>query len=1029
MVGPPLEIHLMDDAVPRKVSTPASIPLHWQNQVKADLDDDVRMGVLEQVSEPSDWCQRMVCVRKHDGTPRRTVDLQPLNKFCRREEWVTNTPAKQARSVPRHAWKTVTDAWNGYHSVPLRDSDRHLTTFITPWGRYRYRRNPQGFVGAGDGYNRRFDAVLTDFNDKERCVDDTIFWDQQLEQHWWRTVDFLTTLGHAGIVLNPDKFQFCSRDVDFAGFRLTADKVAPLPKYISAIRDFPTPSNITDVRSWFGLVNQVSSYGQLRSLMAPFRPFLSPKTPFRWDSQLDEAFRGCKREIIKAIEHGVDIFDPNLPTCIRTDWSKEGMGYYLIQKTCRCPLIDPACCPDGWRMTLAGSRFNSSAESRYAPVEGEALAVAWALEQSKFFTQGCDSLTVATDHKPLVKLFGDRTLDEIANPRLFRLKQRVGLWKFEIMHVPGRTNFFADAASRKPTQSPDPLESTERRIASIAVASIAIGLPDIAEAAKGDPAYLAMLDFLSMPLATEPRPCGPYHAFREKMYVSDGRILYDDRMVIPLPLRPRVLKTLHAAHQGVSSMTHRAAQTVFWPGITADIARTRDSCSTCNIIAPSLPQVPVEQSPPPSTPFEAIAADFFDLAGVHYLVTVDRLSGWIDVTRAASGSSASGAKGLIACLRALFADKGVPVELSSDGGTEFTSSATAEFLRTWGVSHRLSSAHYPQSNGRAEAAVKSAKRMLRDNTSPSGSLDMDGYLLALMTHRNTPDPVSHLSPAQVLYGRPLRDAFQFSSALDKYSDPSVRSTWRSAWTQKEEANRQRFFCQRQSTNTSSRPQLPLPIGQRVFVQSKHPANPHRWDRSGLVVEQRPHASYTVKLDGSGRLAIRTRQHLRPITLPFLSGRPPSRVDQLPYNGETRTTNPSTEPDAANSSTPPEIARDDPSRDQRRRQHPESPEPLACPSPPGSPPSQPCPVQLPPPLLPDVPPALHRSQRAPLPFAQPQQAPETPRRPQRTDEEPESPSRGRQRLRGEAPLAADVIADQPRRSARPSRPPRRFSPAP
>ena len=108
---------------------------------------------------------------------------------------------------------------------------------------------------------------------------------------------------------------------------------------------------------------------------------------------------------------------------------------------------------------------------------------------------------------------------------------------------------------------------------------------------------------------------------------------------------------------------------------------------------------------------------------------------------------------------------------------------------------------------------------------------MDGYLLALMTHRNTPDPISLLSPTQVLFGRPLRDAFQFSACLDKFSDPAIRPTWREAWAQKEKANRQRFFYQRQLTNYSSQPQQPLLIGQRVFVQSKHPANPPRWATS------------------------------------------------------------------------------------------------------------------------------------------------------------------------------------------------------
>ena len=128
MDGPPVEIHLVEDAVPRRISTPATIPLHWQDQVKADLDSNMAQGVIEKVEEPSAWCQRMVCVQHPNGRPRRTVDLQPLNNFCK---WITNAPAKQARSVPKQCWKTVTDAWNGYHSVPLRPEDRHLTTFIT----------------------------------------------------------------------------------------------------------------------------------------------------------------------------------------------------------------------------------------------------------------------------------------------------------------------------------------------------------------------------------------------------------------------------------------------------------------------------------------------------------------------------------------------------------------------------------------------------------------------------------------------------------------------------------------------------------------------------------------------------------------------------------------------------------------------------------------------------------------------------------------------------------------------------------
>ena len=133
----------------------ASIPIHWQEQVNADLLRDEALAVIERVpyGEPVSWCHNG-CNKKHDGSPRRTVDLSPLNKHCKRETFGSDSPFHLARRIPKHTCKTVTNAWNGYHSVPLCEADRHLTTFITPYGRWRYARAPQGFLSSGDGYNR-----------------------------------------------------------------------------------------------------------------------------------------------------------------------------------------------------------------------------------------------------------------------------------------------------------------------------------------------------------------------------------------------------------------------------------------------------------------------------------------------------------------------------------------------------------------------------------------------------------------------------------------------------------------------------------------------------------------------------------------------------------------------------------------------------------------------------------------------------------------------------------------------------------
>ena len=115
-------------------------------------------------------------------------------------------------------------------------------------------------------------------------------------------------------------------------------------------------------------------------------------------------------------------------------------------------------------------------------------------------------------------------------------------------------------------------------------------------------------------------------------------------------------------------------------------------------------------------------------------------------------------------------------------------------------------------------AVKSAKRLLRDHCMPSGRLNTDAYMMAIMAHRNTPDPISGLSPAQIVYGRPLQDAFRFMSDIDKFSDQRVRGVWREAWSLKERANTHRFYSQREATNAHARELARLDVGAKVFVQ-------------------------------------------------------------------------------------------------------------------------------------------------------------------------------------------------------------------
>ena len=335
----------------------------------------------------------------------------------------------------------------------------------------------------------------------------------------------------------------------------------------------------------------------------------------------------------------------------------------------------------------------------------------------------------------------------------------------------------------------------------------------------------------------------------------DGVVIYRGRAVVPTVLRQQVLSALHQAHQGVSGMTLCSHNLVWWPGVTKDIESIRASCYTCHQNAPSQSPLPPVHPPLPDHPFQLVSSDFFQIEGHTYLVMVDRYSNWPTIKKCKSES----AEDLIESLREYFTTYGVPVELTTDGGMAYVATSTQQFLRTWGVTHRVSSAYHPHANLRAETAVKSMKRLITNNSGRSGTLNTDKLAAALLNYRNTPDRDTNLSPAQILYARQLNDALPTNPANLK-----LRPEWVLTAEARERALSKRHLARHVDLLSKSKPLKPLALHDIVQVQNQRGSPANKWDLSGQVIEVLPHDAYLIKIDGSGRLTKRNRQFLRPI---------------------------------------------------------------------------------------------------------------------------------------------------------------------
>ncbi len=752
----------------------------------------------------------------------------------------------------------------GYFQVPLDEKSQLLTTFCTPWGRFKHLRATMGLTSAGDEYNRRTDAALSDLPRTEKIVDDILLYDYDWQSHIDHVKAFLKRCRDTGITLNPKKFSIGEKQVTFAGYNVGTEGISADPSKLKAIKHFPKPTNLTDLRSFLGLCEQLADFSSdVASAMLPLRPLLKASSEFVWCAEHDRAFDATKQALISPPV--LAFFDPTRPTRLETDASRtRGLGYALLQQDAE----------GHWRLIEANSRFITDTEARYAMVELEMLAVRWAMRKAHTYLFGLPTFTLVVDHQPLISILNRQTLDCVDNARLQRLKADLTAYQFHTVWKRGKEHRIPDALSRAPVNDPSPEDlDDEQELYGCVAAITAIAqierdldeagpldgrltdpiLQELKDAASQDDEYQALLSHLRSAPQTLAEQLSPYKQAIAEMSISpEDLILYRQRLLVPRSFRKEVLKRLHASHQGITRTLRRARQAVYWPGITSDITSTIEACTACQTRLSSLPKEPLMTDPLPTRVFEEIAADFFETGNKHYLAVVDRYSGYPIITGFRSAPTAAAT---IDKLKRIFTMFGCPTRLLSDGGRQFTAAETQDFFKRWGVMHRLSTAHYPQSNGLAESAVKALKNLL---IKTGARFESDAFDEGLLELRNTPREAGK-SPAEIVFGHPLRSRLPaHQSAFDK--------RWLIAMEDHDQKASELQASYKNDYDNGAHELAPLAIGAHVRLQDP---KSKLWDKTATIVSRGRYRDYRVRLP-SGRTYWRNRRLLRPAHLSNLA---------------------------------------------------------------------------------------------------------------------------------------------------------------
>uniref|UniRef100_A0A1Y1N2I4 RNA-directed DNA polymerase n=3 Tax=Photinus pyralis TaxID=7054 RepID=A0A1Y1N2I4_PHOPY len=809
-----IKLNLVPGAIP-KFMKPRVLPVAYKEKVELELDRLEKNNVISLIQN-SEWGTPLVPIFKKDGSLRLCADYKlTLNKFLEDVKYPLPRIEELFNKLSNGKKFTKLDLSHAYNQLELDESTQCLLSWSTHKGIYKIHRLPFGTKPACAIFQQIIEKTLQGCLGCVVFLDDIVVTGGDDRQHLENLKVVFQRLLDAGFRLRRSKCKFFQDEIKYLGYVINREGLRKDSTKVKAILECPIPENVTQVKSFVGMLNYYCKFiPNVATLLQPLYELLHKDAVFVWSKACNNAFKKTKEIIVSddVLVH----FDATLPIKLACDASSYGIGGVLSHIF-----------PDRTERPICfTSRTLSAAEKNYSMLDKESLAIYYCVKKFSHYLIG-NKFTLYTDHKPLTYLFGDkRGVPQMAASRVQRWAVYLNDFHFEIKYVKGTDNFSADCMSRLPLQCNEYSHDEETQYSHlnfiIENGTLPITAEDIKIETQEDPEFKLLYDYVSHGWPNHVKGF-PYFNRRSELTMEKGIVMLGHRVVIPAKFRKQLLDELHISHAGVVKMKSKARSYFWWHSIDSDIEKIIYNCHYCNIERANPRKAAVIPYAQTENVFDRIHVDFFGpIQSKMFLIMVDSYSRWPEVF-ILSGTNASIT---IDVLRTVFARFGIPKQIVSDNGPQFVSDIFQDFCKRNGIKHSRIAPYHPASNGAAENAVKSVKRGIKKslNDKRNSNISLNTIVARyLLEYRTTPHCATGETPSYRMFGRqiPTRfDALKPSLAKQKFIDSAITE------------GREEIFKE----------------GDRVYVRD-YRANETKWVKS-TIVEVKGSRTYLCKVDNT-----------------------------------------------------------------------------------------------------------------------------------------------------------------------------------